>query len=99
MGMRVTSRQILDACCKKHNNSEEALKAWLNEAENACWKSPLDIKKRYPSADILHDNRIVFNIKGNRFRLIVKINYNVQIVQIRFADTHAEYDKIDAGSV
>jgi mRNA interferase HigB len=97
--MRITSRQIIDECCKKHTNSAEALKAWLNEAESAHWKSPMEIKSRYPSADILHDNRVVFNIKGNKFRLIVKIHYPVQIVQIRFAGTHAEYDKIDAESV
>ncbi len=97
--MRITSRPILDQCCKRHSNSEEALKEWLNEAEHARWKSPAEIKLRYASADFLPGNRVVFNIKGNRFRLIVKINYSVQIIDIRFAGTHAEYDKIDAERV
>ena len=57
------------------------------------------IKKEYPSASILNDNRIVFNIKGNSYRLIVRINYNYQMIWIRFIGTHAEYDKINANEI
>nr|WP_255594535.1 type II toxin-antitoxin system HigB family toxin [Pontibacter sp. HSC-14F20] len=84
---------------KKHADSEQQLKAWYNEAEQADWKSPNDIKKDYPSASILEDNRMVFNIKGNNYRLIVRINYNYGVVWIRFIGTHAEYDKVDATKI
>lgn len=78
---------------------EDALKAWYYEARYAAWKTPDDIKQRYGSADILPDNRVVFNIKGNNYRLVVKIHYNMGIVYIRFVGTHTEYDKIDAETI
>nr|WP_256488681.1 type II toxin-antitoxin system HigB family toxin [Pontibacter sp. HSC-36F09] len=84
---------------EKHADSEQQLKAWYNEAEQADWKSPNDIKKDYPSASILEDNRMVFNIKGNNYRLIVRINYKYGVVWIRFIGTHAEYDKVDATKI
>jgi mRNA interferase HigB len=65
----------------------------------SVWKHPNDIKSEYPSASILADNRVVFNIKGNSYRLIVKINYSHQMVWIRFVGTHTEYDKIDATKI
>ena len=63
------------------------------------WRNPKEIKKVYPSASFLVDNRVVFNIKGNKYRLIVKINYDYSIIWIRFVGTHAEYDKIDATKI
>ncbi|HQS51845.1 MAG TPA: type II toxin-antitoxin system HigB family toxin, partial [Daejeonella sp.] len=69
---------------------------WFRETSNIEWESPGDLKSEYPSASFLHDNRVVFNIKGNKYRLIVRINYDYQMVWIRFIGTHAEYDKIDA---
>jgi mRNA interferase HigB len=75
------------------------LKAWYQEAEDADWKGPGDIKRNYPSASILEDNRVVFNIKGNRYRLIVRINYHYGMVWIRFIGTHSQYDKIDASKI
>lgn len=75
------------------------MKAWYQEAEDAKWKSPKDIKRDYPSASILAGNRIVFNIKGNHYRLIVRVNYDYGMVWIRFVGTHAAYDKIDADKV
>lgn len=72
------------------------MRAWFHEACEARWASPAAIKGAFPSADILPDNRIVFNIKGNHYRLIVKIHFNAGIIFIRFIGTHAEYDKIDA---
>lgn len=97
--MRVIAKRTLRDFWEKHADSEQQLKAWYNEAEEADWKSPNEIKKDYPSASILEDNRMVFNIKGNRYRLIVKINYNYGVVWIRFVGTHAEYDKIDATKI
>jgi mRNA interferase HigB len=83
----------------KHPDCEQQLKAWYREAESAKWKGPKDIKVDYPSASIIEDNRIVFNIKGNHYRLIVKINYSYGMVWIRFIGTHAAYDKIDATKI
>lgn len=97
--MRVFSRKTLIEFWQKHSDSEQALKAWFSEAEKSQWKSPEQIKQIYPHASILPDNRIVFNIKGNTYRLIVKINYDYGQVFIRFIGTHAEYDKIDATKV
>ena len=84
---------------EKHPDCEQQLKAWYREAEEAKWNGPKEIKKDYPSASILEDNRIVFNIKGNHYRLIVKINYSYGMVWIRFVGTHAKYDKIDATKI
>lgn len=97
--MRVLARKTLRDCWTKHSDSEEALKAWFFEAKHAQWQSPVDIKKKYPHASILNDNRVVFNIKGNNYRLVVKINYDYGQVFIRFVGTHAEYDKIDATAI
>lgn len=94
--MRIFSRGTLRDFWLKHADCEQQLKAWYEEAMNDSWYSPTDIKRKYPSASILPDNRVVFNIKGNTYRLIVKINYNYGALYIRFIGTHAEYDKIDA---
>jgi len=83
----------------KHNDSEQQLKVWFHVVKNSNWKSPNDIKVLYPSASILSDNRFVFNIKGNRYRLIVKINFEYQIIYIRYIGTHEEYDNIDASKI
>jgi mRNA interferase HigB len=75
------------------------LKAWYQEASKALWDGPRDIKADYPTASFLQDNRVIFNIKGNHYRLIVRINYSYKIVWIRFIGTHAQYDKIDATKI
>ncbi len=97
--MRVIARKRLREFWNNHSDSEGALKTWFSEAENSKWRSPADIKSKYPHASILPDNRVVFNIKGNNYRLVVKINYDYGQVFIRFVGTHAEYDKIDATTI
>jgi mRNA interferase HigB len=97
--MRIISRSTLRNFWERHADSEQALKSWYQEAERNKWSSPNDIKNDYPSASILTDNRVVFNIKGNSYRLIVKINYSYGVMWIRFIGTHAEYDKIDAAKI
>lgn len=97
--MRVFARNTLREFWTNHSDSEDALKAWFAEAENAQWKSPADIKNQYPHASILPGNRVIFNIKGNTYRLVVKINYGYGQVFIRFVGTHAAYDKIDATTI
>ena len=97
--MRIIAIRTLQEFWERHADAEQPLKAWYKEAGEAAWVGPADIKTRYPSADILAGNRVVFNIKGNTYRLIIKIHYNRQIVYIRFVGTHAEYDKVDATTV
>jgi mRNA interferase HigB len=97
--LRVIAKKILRDFWVKHPDSEQQLKAWYQEADDAEWKSPRDIKRDYPSASILPGNRVVFNIKGNNYRLIVKINFDYGMVWIRFVGTHSAYDKIDAETI
>jgi len=97
--VRVIAKRTLRTFWGKHKNCEEQLKSWFKEAEDAEWKGPGDIKTDFPSASFLKDNRVVFNIKGNDYRLIVKINYSYRIVWIRFVGTHSKYDKIDANKI
>lgn len=77
-------------------DAEGPLKAWLAEARSAQWKSPQEVKRQYANASIIANNRIVFNIKGNDYRLIVAIAYRMQYVYVKFVGTHAEYDRVDA---
>jgi mRNA interferase HigB len=70
-----------------------ALNAWVAEAKDAKWNTTIDIKNRYRSADFLADNRVIFNIKGNHYRLVVKVKYQNEIVVIEWVGTHAEYSK------
>lgn len=97
--MRVIAKKTLEDFWVKHSDCEEQLKAWHKEPSEAVWASPQDIKSDYPSASFLQDNRVVFNIKGNKYRLIVKINYDFGIVWIRFIGTLAAYDKIKASII
>jgi mRNA interferase HigB len=94
--MRIISRKTLKDFWEKHADSEQALQAWFHEAKHADWKNFATIRTRYRSADLLPGDRVVFNIKGNTYRLIVRIHFKTGIVFIRFLGTHAACDKIDA---
>lgn len=80
-------------------DSEGPLKAWFAETRWAVWKSPADIKARYRSASFVGDNLVVFNIGGNKHRLVVHVNYGLGIVLIKFVGSHEEYDAIDVATV
>lgn len=99
--MRIISRRTLKEFWDQsdHADSEQALKAWFDEAKQANWQTPNEIKAQYKSASILKDSRVVFNIHGNKYRLIVKINYDFGVIYVRFVGTHKQYDKIDANEV
>ena len=97
--MRVIAKKILRDFWEIHSDCEQQLKSWYRETSKAEWVSPNQVKTEYPSASILSENRIVFNIKGNNYRLIVKINFEYEMVWIRFIGTHAEYDKINASKI
>jgi mRNA interferase HigB len=97
--MRVFAKKILREFWEKQNDSEEQLKSWYNETYKALWTTQNDIKSEYPKASILKSGKVVFNICGNKYRLIVQINYSRRWVFIRFIGTHIEYDKIDANKI
>lgn len=97
--MRVIAVSTLKEFWKHHPETEQPLKAWYDEAKHATWMTPQDIKLRYATASFVGSNRVVFNIKGNDYRLIVAVAYRYQAVYIKFIGTHAEYDRIDAATV
>ncbi len=103
--MRVIARKTLRQFVEKLRGHKDqkavkaALDAWFYEAEQADWKNPADVRKAYSSASIVGSDRVVFNIKGNDYRLVVAINYRLQIVFIKWLGSHAQYDKIDVRTV
>ena len=97
--MRIIKKGTLRDFWQLHRDAAEPLKSWYREVKAADWQSPHDVKAMYGSASIVGDNRIVFNIAGNKYRLVVKFNYRYRVTYIRFIGTHAEYDKIDVEEV
>lgn len=97
--MHVISIKKLRNYWLRDRGAEGELKAWYAEAKNAKWKTPSDVKAKYRNASILKAGRVVFNISGNKYRLVVRINYSYNVVYIRFIGTHKEYDKIDAENI
>lgn len=91
--MRLLGQILLDAFKRTHADARRPLDAWQVDVERAEWSGPQDVKNRYPSASFLADNRVIFNIKGNSYRLAVKAKYQNGIVLIEWVGTHAEYDK------
>ncbi len=91
--MKVLGRDKLSLFSKQHVRSKKALDAWFSEAKKANWGKPQDIKDRYRSVDFLSDNRVIFNIKGNHYRLVVKVRYQNDLVVVEWVGTHSEYDK------
>ncbi len=96
---RIFAKSTLREFWESHPLSEQYLKTWYDTAMNSDWKTPNDVKLTYANASVLKDNRIVFNIKGNTFRLVAKFNFEKQWIFIRFIGTHAAYDRIDANTV
>jgi mRNA interferase HigB len=84
---------------QEYADSEASLRAWYHDAKTAEWKSSNDLKQQYKNASIVGDGRVVFNIKGNTYRLVVAIDYDFQVIFIRFIGTHKQYDKIDAKKI
>ena len=97
--MRVIAKSTLQAFWRRHPDAEGPLLAWYREVEKEDWDGPAKAKAKYRSASFIRGNRVVFNIKGNDYRIIVKINYPYRMVYVRFVGTHTEYDKIDATTI
>jgi len=97
--MRIIARSTLREFWKRQPQAEQPLKVWFKIASAADWSTPEDVKADYRKASFLEGNRVCFDISGNKFRLVVRINYPYRIVYIRFIGTHKEYDAIDANTV
>lgn len=97
--MRIVSRKKLKSFWEHYPQAEKPLRAWYADTKQANWTSPTVIKRIYKNASIVGNNRVIFNIKGNDYRLVVAINYNHSMVYIRFIGSHIEYDKIDVETV
>ncbi len=97
--MRVIARRTLREFWVVHPSAEQPLKAWFSEATAGSWDSPQSIKDRYRHASFVDDNRVVFNIGGNKFRLITHVNYEFGIVYIKYVGTHADYNRVNPETV
>ena len=97
--MRVIAKRTLRAFWEKHRQAEQPLRSWHAIAAKADWSSPSEVKAAYRRASIVGDDRVVFDIGGNRYRLVVRLDYQHGIAFVRFVGTHAEYDRIDASRV
>jgi mRNA interferase HigB len=97
--MRVIARSTLREFWESHPDAEQPLKSWFQEVVSASWQNPQEIRQRYRSASILKLGSVVFNIAGNKYRLVTHISFTLQIVFVKFIGTHAEYDQIDAQTV
>jgi mRNA interferase HigB len=97
--MRIISRKKLKEFWENHPEVRQPLQAWYDDTKRTNWKNPSDVKSVYRNASFIGNDRVVFNLKGNSYRLVVVVRYEYQIVFIRFIGTHQEYDRIDAGKV
>jgi mRNA interferase HigB len=91
--MRLVGKELLAEFAERHAEIRSSLDAWIREVEDADWSGPPDVKARYPSASILSENRFVFNIKGNKYRIETKVSFEIKVVLAKQIGTHAEYLK------
>ncbi len=97
--MRIIALRTLREFWQKHPDAEQSLRTWYDKAKRATWTTPTDVKTAYGNASILANNRVVFNIKGNDYRLVVAMDYSYGVIYIRFIGTHRAYDAIDATTI
>ena len=98
--MRIVSQKLIHDCARDHANARSAFVDWLQDVERAEWASPTDVVRagRW-NPSILTGHRVVFRIRGNRYRIVVRVDYANRIVFVRFAGTHSEYDGVDATTI
>jgi len=97
--MRIIAVNTIREYWEKYPNTEQSLRAWVQEIEQSNWESPQALKLKYRNASILTGKRVIFNINGNKFRLIVDIEYRLKIIFVVWFGSHAEYDLIDSKTV
>ncbi|TAG50309.1 MAG: type II toxin-antitoxin system HigB family toxin [Betaproteobacteria bacterium] len=97
--MKLIAVKVLREFWRKHPDAEQPLKAWVDEVHQANWTQPAEIKAQYRSASVLKNRRVVFNIKGNDYRVVVAVAYRFSAVYVKFIGTHAQYDAINAETI
>ncbi|MBL7946724.1 MAG: type II toxin-antitoxin system HigB family toxin [Flavobacteriales bacterium] len=97
--MRIIAKRTLRDFWSKHADCEQQLKAWFRDTERASWRNLNELKIDHPNASIVRSGRVIFNIKGNKYRSIVKFNFDYQLCWVRFLGTHAEYDRVDPNTI
>lgn len=97
--VRILSRRTLREFWKRHPDAEQPLRLWCAMVEKARWDGPAVVRAQFGSADFVAGDRAVFDIKGNRYRLVVHVRYRLHLVFVRFIGTHSEYDRVDVGTV
>lgn len=97
--MRILNTPLIESACKRHGDASGPLQNWCLAVERANWNDPQELKERYPSASIVRGDLVVFNIKGNRYRLVARINFRKRLVHVRFFGPHKEYDRINVEEV
>jgi len=97
--VNVISRKTLVEFYEIHADSKESLETWFRLCKRAVWSNFNEVRKIYPAADVVGDDRVVFNIKGNKYRLIVRFSFRYKSIQVKWIGTHAEYDEIDVLNV
>lgn len=97
--MRIISRRVLREFWEKHPDASVPLQTWFHDVAHATWNTPADIKTTYKNASFVANNRVVFNIKGNHYRIVVVVVYRHGVVYIRFVGTHEEYDRVDVTTI
>ena len=99
--MRIIAFRTLREFWEKpeYADSETSLRSWYHDAKNSTWKNSNELKQQYRNASIIGDGRVVFNINGNTYRLVIAIDYEFQVIFVRFIGTHKQYDKIDAKTI
>ncbi len=97
--LKIIGLEKISAFIDAYPDSRASLKSWVSHVKSMEWKTPYEVTQSYRTADPIKNNRVVFNIQRNKYRLVVKINYPYQVVEVRFVNTHKEYDRIDAETV
>jgi mRNA interferase HigB len=97
--MRLIGQDKITIFIASYPDAKASLETWVAHVKSATWKNPYDVTQSYRTADPVKNNRVIFNIQHNKYRLIVKINYGIQIVEVRFIGTHKEYDRIDVETI
>lgn len=97
--MRVLSKKILREFWELYPDAENQIKSWYEETLKGDWTNPNFVKDEFPNSRLIANDRVIFNIKGNQYRLVVRVNYKYKMVYVRFIGTHEEYDKIDATKI
>ena len=94
-----TGQKVLREFWELNPDSEEQLKSWYQETSKGDWPNPNFVKEEFPNSRLISNNRVIFNIKGNQYRLVIRVNYKYRMVYVRFIGTHEDCDKIDATKV